>query len=121
MNETIIYKEQILCPNCKQAIDTCELDRVIYAKKEIALRAEAITWRWFVCFLITIFIGVTIATFIFNERFRAEDNLARAKHWERLETGDDRIRAMLDKQYTLSMNNSDRLMHCAACHGKKAK
>jgi hypothetical protein len=119
MNESshIVYKEKIiLCPHCQKEIDAREVDVILKAQREMVLQAEIMTWRWFIAFLTIVFIMVSIGGFIFSEKFRSNDNSARAKHWERLEIGQTRIIAMIDKNYQMLRNNDEQLDKCASCH-----
>jgi hypothetical protein len=83
---------------------------------EVKYRAEATILRWFIIMLLVMACAAGVGGFFLEERFRSIDNEARAQHWEKLEQGQARIRGMLDKQYTLSMQNDEHLRQCTGCH-----
>jgi hypothetical protein len=66
--------------------------------------------------LIVAIVLIFIISSIVEFYARSKDNQARAEHWTKLEVGQDRIRAMLNKQYSFSQLSDEHLRQCNTCH-----
>jgi hypothetical protein len=79
-------------------------------EKEIILRGEVLVWRWVIVLLLMIFISATVMDFMIGNRDSREIKL-----------NQDRIRAMLDKQFNQTRDVDAHLLACVQCHSHHPK